>query len=127
VTSTTVVRRHELLQLQHHDRASLLAGKLHAVLQRPYPKGRDYYDLTWYLADRSWPEPNLAMLNTALRQTGWPGAELTADNWREVVATRVADVTWERIAADVSPLLESAEDLSLLQRDTLLGLLRKEG
>jgi hypothetical protein len=34
--ATTVVRRHVLLQLQHHDRASLLAGKLHAILQRPY-------------------------------------------------------------------------------------------
>jgi hypothetical protein len=34
-----------LLQLHYHDRASLLAGKLHAVLQRPYAKGRDFFDL----------------------------------------------------------------------------------
>jgi len=40
-----MVRRHVLLQLHHHDRASLLAGKLHAVLQRPYTKGRDFFDL----------------------------------------------------------------------------------
>jgi hypothetical protein len=44
VLETTVVRRHVLLRLQHHDRASLLAGKLHAILQRPWPKGRDFYD-----------------------------------------------------------------------------------
>ena len=49
--ATTVVRRHVILQLQHHDRASLLAGKLHAILQRPYLKGRDLYDLLWYLSD----------------------------------------------------------------------------
>ena len=48
VLATTVVRRHVTLHLQHHDRASLLAGKLHAVLQRPYAKGRDFYDLFWY-------------------------------------------------------------------------------
>jgi hypothetical protein len=33
--ATTVVRRHVMLQLQHHDRASLLAGKLHAILRAP--------------------------------------------------------------------------------------------
>jgi hypothetical protein len=31
-----------LLQLHYHDRASLLAGKLHAVL---HAKGRDFFDL----------------------------------------------------------------------------------
>jgi predicted transcriptional regulator of viral defense system len=30
--ATTVVRRYVTLQLQHHDRSSLLAGKLHAIL-----------------------------------------------------------------------------------------------
>jgi len=30
--TTTVIRRHVLLQLHHHDRASLFAGKLHALL-----------------------------------------------------------------------------------------------
>ncbi len=124
MTTTTVVRRHVLLQLQHHDPASLLAGKLHAVLQRPYPKGRDYYDLIWYLADPSWPEPNSTMLNEALRQTDWSGGDLTAGTWREAVASCVAEVAWEQIVDDARPLLEPAEEVSLLRRDTLLGLLR---
>ena len=36
---TTLVRRHVVANLFHHDRASLLAGKLHAVLQRPRGEG----------------------------------------------------------------------------------------
>lgn len=40
VLTTSIVRRHVTLHLQHHDRASLLAGKLHAILQRSYVKGR---------------------------------------------------------------------------------------
>jgi len=76
--ATTVVRRHVILQLQHHDRASLLAGKLHAVLERPYLKGRDLYDLLWYLSDPDWPAPNLTLLNNALAQTDWLGGSLTA-------------------------------------------------
>ena len=39
--ATTVVRHFFMLQLQHHDKASLLSGKLHAILQRSYTKGRD--------------------------------------------------------------------------------------
>jgi len=50
-TTTTVIRRHVTVRLMHHDRQSLFAGKLHAVLTRQYTKGRDLYDLAWYLAD----------------------------------------------------------------------------
>lgn len=69
--TTTVVRRHVTLQLQHHDRASLLAGKLHAILQRPYTKGRDIYDLLWYLSDPSWPAPNLTLMKARPRISCW--------------------------------------------------------
>lgn len=121
--STSVVRRYVPLQLQHHDRASLLAGKLHAILQRPYVKGRDLYDLLWYLGDPTWPRPNLTLLNNALQQTGWTGAPLTADTWRAVVRHRLGALSWEQAAADVRPFLERGEDLALLSRETLVRVL----
>ncbi len=123
-TDTTLVRRHETLRLFHHDRASLLAGKLHAVLQRPYTKGRDLYDLVWYLSDPAWPPPNLALLNAALGQTGRRGAELTPQDWRHAVADRLARLDWNRAADDVRPFLERDADVELVDRDTALRLLR---
>ena len=119
----TVVRRHVLLRIQHHDRASLLAGKLHAILQRPYPKGRDFYDLVWYLSDRGWPPPNLVLLNNALEQTGWTRPPLTKTGWVAAVRGRLRSVRWEALAADVRPLLESPEDRALLTRETITSLL----
>lgn len=124
VTDTTLVRLHETLRLFHHDRASLLAGKLHAVLQRPYTKGRDVYDLVWYLSDPDWPPPNLALLNAALRQTGWPGAEMTPANWRRAVTERLERLDWDRAASDVRPFLERTEDVALVDRETALRLSR---
>lgn len=56
---TPLIRRHIPLHLQHHDRASLLAGKLHAILQRPFLKGRDLYDLLWYLSDPAWAQSHV--------------------------------------------------------------------
>jgi hypothetical protein len=120
---TTVVRRHVLLRIQHHDRASLLAGKLHAILQRPYPKGRDFYDLIWYLSDPAWPPPNLVLLNNALAQTEWTSAPLSETGWVTAVRARLRSVRWEVLAADVRPLLESAEDRALLTRETITSLL----
>ena len=122
---TTIVRRHCLLNLQHYDKASLLAGKLHALLMRTYTKGRDVYDLLWYLSDRSWPEPNIEFLNNALRQTGWRGPTVAAGNWRPLVFERVAGFDWPNIRADAQPFLERRQDLDLLTNDSLQGLLRK--
>ncbi len=125
VLETTVVRRHVLLQLQHHDRATLLAGKLHAVLMRPYLKGRDLYDLCWYLGDPEWPEPNLVYLNNALRQTGWDGRPLTSRNWRRAVRDRLEEVAWEEAVEDVRPFLGPGADPSILDKKNLFRLLNQ--
>ena len=123
VLTTSLVRRHVTLQLQHHDRASLLAGKLHAIRQRPYVKGRDLYDLLWFLSDPDWPAPNLVLLNNALRQTGWSGEPLTEGNWREAVYRRLRAIPWDRVVSDVRPFLEPSADPALLTPDNLMRLL----
>lgn len=120
---TSLVRRHVLLNLQHHDRSSLLAGKLHAILQRPYLKGRDLYDLIWYLSDRGWPAPNLTLLNHALAQTDWNGPHLTLENWREVVRKKINSVSFELALQDVRPFLLPDEETKLFSRENLLHLL----
>ena len=120
---TTLVRRPVLLNIHHHDKASLLAGKLHALLQRPYLKGRDLYDLIWYLSAPEWPAPNLTLLNNALVQTGWSGARLTPETWRGVIRDRLKDIPWKQVQADVEPFLVSQQESALLTRKNLDQLL----
>jgi hypothetical protein len=108
------VRRFFVLQLHHHDKASLLSGKLHALLQRTYTKGRDLYDLFWYLSDPTWPQPNLILLNNALAQTKWNGKTLTEDNWKEQVLLRLQNLNWKSIVDDVRPFVEPGFELNLL-------------
>ncbi len=121
--ATTIVRRHVTLNLCHYDRASLLGGKLHAILTRPWPKGRDLFDLAWYLADRAWPAPNLALLNAALVQTRWAGPVMTDANWRPEVRRRLATLNWAAARADVRPFLEHERDLQLVSPEALEQLL----
>jgi len=124
--ATTVIRRHVMLQLQHHDRASLFAGKLHALLQLPYTKGRDLYDLLWYLSDPDWPPPNLTLLNNALRQTGWTGPHLTGQNWHRVLHERLQRLDWDRVVDDVRPLLEPGANPDLLTRENVMRTLERD-
>jgi hypothetical protein len=119
----TLVRRTVLLRLQHHDRASLLAGKLHAILQRPFLKGRDVYDLIWYLSDPFWPAPNLPFLNNALAQTGWSGPQLTPETWRGLLRVHLCNISWKLVRLDVEPFLQSPRDAELLTAENLERLL----
>jgi hypothetical protein len=123
VLETTVVHRHETLHLQHHDRASLLAGTLHGVLRRPHLRGRDVYGLFWSLSDPDWPEPNLDLLGNLLQRTGWDGPPLTEHNWRGVVRDRLRAQAWDWVIADVRPFLEPKVSLGILTPKSVMRVL----
>ena len=123
---TSLVRHHVPLRIQHHDRASLLSGKLHAVLQRGYAKGRDLFDLMWYLGDSAWPPPNLNLLNNALAQTNWKGPEVDPGNWRGMVYERLRILDWKAALADVKPFLERPGEIDLLTLENFRQLLRQQ-
>ena len=124
-TLATLINRYFLLALLHYDLPSLMAGKLHALLSRPYTKGRDIYDLLWYLTRPDHIEPNIPLLRNALSQTGWNGPQVTAENWREIIANKIVGLDFTRIADDVSPFLERPEDRALLTRDIVLSALQQ--
>jgi predicted nucleotidyltransferase component of viral defense system len=124
VLETRIVRRFVMLSLLHYDRASLFAGKLHAVLSRKYTKGRDLYDLAWYLSDPGWPEPNLGLLKNALTQTGWKGEAPHSSNWRRLVQEKLDRVDWQRALEDVASFLERRQDRDLISADTFRKLLK---
>ena len=117
-----VVTRHLSFLVRHYDLPSLLAGKLHALITRKYVKGRDWYDLLWYLSQRPAPVPNLAFLQNALDQTQGIG-QYDAERWREHVGEHLQRLDMQAVRNDVLPFLERAQDAELLNRDNLKGLL----
>lgn len=125
ITKTSVIRRYVILSLQHYDKASFLSGKLHAILARPYVKGRDLYDLFWYLSDSQWPAPNIKFLNNALLQTNWRGPEITESNWDTLVSERLKSIKWGEAIKDTHPYIENASDLKLLTKENVLDTLNR--
>jgi hypothetical protein len=102
-----------------------MAGKVHAVLCRPYAKGRDLFDLSWYLTRPDRPIPNFDLLHSALVQSRWPGADVGPRTWRRVLVDRVTSLDWPAVIRDVEPFLEDPRDRALLDREALLSELER--
>ncbi len=122
VTRTTVVQRHLMFALRHHDLPSLMAGKVHALMTRPFLKGRDWYDLLWYCSKQPPTEPNLELLRNALAQTA-PELVREASGWRRALAAKIIEVGFERLRADVEPFLERTQDSAIMSPGAIVGLL----
>jgi hypothetical protein len=118
-----IVTRNVTFLLQYYDLPSMLAGKLHAVITRKYAKGRDWYDLMWYLTQRPPIEANVKLLQKALNQTHGAG-KYDAHEWRNLVGDKLASLDMKAVAADVHPFLERPQDAALLTRDNLSGICR---
>ena len=90
---------------------SLFAGKLHALLCRPYVKGRDWFDFIWYLSHRT--SVNYTFLKEALVQQGpWKGSShITIDRqWLcEQLQEKVQNIQWDLSRRDVEVFLKPRE------------------
>ncbi|WP_323810740.1 nucleotidyl transferase AbiEii/AbiGii toxin family protein [Sphingobium baderi] len=102
-------------EVRHQDLGSNFALKIHALLCLPYLKGRDWFDFSWYVANRIY--PNLPLLRSALLQAGpWLGKDaLEIDGaWLiDTLKSKVTAIDWAEAAADVERFLHPAEAKSL--------------
>lgn len=112
-------------QVRLFTSSCLFAGKLHAVLCRSWRgrvKGRDFYDLVWYLGRET--PVHLAHLQARMEQTGhWTGDPLTLEALRGRLSKRFAEIDFEAAKADVRPFINDAEELVLWGREFFEGLL----
>ncbi len=123
ITATDIVSRHNrMMALRHHDLSSLMAGKVHALLVRAYPKGRDWYDTLWYRARRPPVGPNLVLLQNALDQSEGAG-KYDARHWREAVRQRLECLDAKVLREDIAPFLEHPEEARWLDTAHLLSVL----
>ncbi len=125
IETSSVYNSNFMFYILHYDLASLFAGKVHALLCRKYAKGRDWYDLLWYLTKFKGLEPNFIMLNNAMVLDTRNPVKLTADNWRAEIKKTVETLDWVKVRNDVSRFLENNSELGLLESKTFINLLEK--
>ena len=111
------------LSFRSYDIPSLFAGKIHALLNRKYTKGRDFFDLGWYLSRWHTLTPNMKLLQNALEQTGWKKEMPTEHTWRNLVSNVVQKTDWKKVTRDVENFLENPSDMQVFNRENVLKLL----
>lgn len=123
---TRIVNKYFPISFLSYEVNSLFAGKLHALLSRKYTKGRDYFDLGWYLSKWKGLEPNFKLLDNALKQTGWDKDFPTKDNWRDFIYKIVDDTDWKKVKYDVEPFLERLRDIEIFSKENVLKLIKSD-
>lgn len=124
-TETRMVNKFFPVTFLCFDLPSLFAGKIHALLTRPYTRGRDYFDLSWYLSRHKDLNPNFTLLKSALTQTGYQGEFPESGNWRRVLTQTLEKADWESIRNDVKNFLENPKDIDVLNKENLRALLAR--
>ncbi len=124
-TETKVVNKYFPFAFLTYTKDSLFAGKLHAVLSREYTKGRDFFDIGWYLSKWEGLSPNITLLTNALKQTGWKKPYPAEDTWRDIIYEAVQKADWRKVKKDVENFLERPRDLDIFTKENLISLLKK--
>ncbi len=107
--------------------SDLFAGKLHATLCRPWQKrvkGRDWYDLTWYVA-RNIPV-NLKHLKDRLVQThAWKkNIKFSREDLLKILADKINETDFKNAKADIIPFIKDKHAVDLWSKDFFLKLIQ---
>ncbi len=120
-----VVNKYFPIAFQTYDVPSLFAGKAHCIFSRKYVKGRDFFDIGWYLSKWQRLKPNLILLGNALTQTGWEGELPLENSWRNMLYKKTAGTNWEKVRRDVENFMENPSDREIFTKENVLGLINQ--
>ncbi len=121
-TDISLINKMYTFTVVHYDAPSLYASKLCACFFRKYVKGRDFYDLVWYLGKKIM--PNFELLNNAIRQIDSHVTMVTEQNFKEFLKTQLAKIDFSNVRRDVERFLVDKEELKLLDKDLIMQLIK---
>jgi predicted nucleotidyltransferase component of viral defense system len=102
----------------------LFAGKMHAVLFRKWKqrvKGRDFYDLVWYLARKV--PLNRTYLQEKIQGTQELLKPLTKALLLELFQDRVRSVDWSKAKQDVYPFIKDRKQVDLWSAEFFMNMI----
>lgn len=109
------------------DRPSLFAGKMHALLFRKWKnrvKGRDWYDLEWYIKKGIPLDINHFMLRA--KDTGdWDKNEMTHNDVLELLREKFKTISFDHVKEDVVPFIKNDAVLKIWSEQYFNDLLEK--
>lgn len=106
----------------------LFAGKLHALLCRPWQsrvKGRDWYDLTWYIA-RETPVNLTHLRNRLLQSNAWnKDHKFTKKDLLTLLTNKINSVDFKNAKADILPFIKDKDAIALWSKNFFLEIIQR--
>jgi len=117
----TLIQNPFLFLSTHYTLPSLFATKLHAILFRRYIKGRDYYDLLFYLGKKV--RPSLKLFQNAVKQTHPDQLFPSLRQVYEALQKKIGSIDDPVMRRDVEPFLLNPEESRFIRKDIMLKAL----
>lgn len=99
----------------------LFAGKMHALVFRSWKnrvKGRDWYDLEWYVKHNV----PLDFNHLAERIRQFNGMEVSREQFNGILRDKLATTDIKQVKADVLPFVQNASELGIWSNDYFIKL-----
>jgi len=119
-TEMSIINDFYIFPVWHFDLPSLFATKIHACLFRKFKKGRDFYDLVWYLSKKV--APNFSLLINAIKQTEHKDIQINQENFKEFLKKNLEEIDYVYLQKDVEPFLVNKSEANLINRDIIFKL-----
>jgi predicted nucleotidyltransferase component of viral defense system len=110
-----------------YTRSSLFAGKMHALLYRKWlnrVKGRDWYDLEWYI-QKGIPLDVNHFLTRAKESNDWQGDSISNKQIVELLDTKIQSVSFSNIKDDVVRFVQNDAALNIWSPEYFKDLIEK--
>lgn len=117
----TTLNKTYIFSVRHFDLPSMLATKIHACFFRKYTKGRDFYDLVWYMGRKV--SPNIELLNNAIRQTEGKKMGITKATLKDFMLGRLDKVDFTAAVKDVQRFIVDESELRVITKNSLSSLI----
>ncbi len=121
VSEIIMINKNFLFKVRCYALPSLFAAKLHAVLFRKYTKGRDYYDLLWFMTRKI--PVNYELLTNATAQTEKEMLPMNPETLKRLLAVKIDHVDFSHIRNDVRPFLAKKEEGEYFSKEYFLAAL----
>jgi len=106
----------------------LFAGKVHALLCRPWQKrvkGRDWYDFVWYIS-RNTPLNLIHLRERLIQSDAWSrNKKLQAHDVINLLSMKITNTNFDNAKDDIQPFIKDAQSIQLWSSHFFMDLLKR--